>query len=177
MTDMVQATIFDQPRVSRPSLWSLLSASIALRAAVIALGLGSVLTLANQAGAIFGAEKLQLLPMVLVYATPFVVVAVSQLLGIQRAVLDARSGAPNRPADESFLSTVLSHGIPLRALRLGLLVGGFNAFLVIAVALQQQGGLSAVPWALLGQALCFPVLFGMLSQAVSYRRAFPHSPA
>ncbi len=171
MTDTVDATITAGTRFATLGLWSFLGAEILRRAAVIALGLGTILTLANQAEAIFGAGKLQLLPLVLVYVTPFVVVTVSQLLGIQRAILDARRGGRNNPADEPFLSTVLTHGIPSRALRLGLLVGGLNASLATTVAFLESGNLGAVSSALLGQAFSLPVIFGVLSQAIAYRRA------
>ena len=171
MTDTVHATINARPRSATPGLWSGLGAAILRRAAVIALGLGSILTLANQAEAIFGAGKLQLLPLVLVYVTPFVVVTVSQLLGIQRAILDARRDRRNNPTDEPFALTALTHGIPSRALRLGLLVGGLNASLVTTVAFLGSGNLGAVSSALLGQAFSLPVLFGVLSQAIAYRRA------
>lgn len=171
MTDTVDATILARPRSGTPGVRSLLNAAILRRAAVIALGLGSILTLANQAEAIFGAGKLQLLPLVLVYVTPFVVVTVSQLLGIQRAIGEARRGGRNDSADEPFLATALTHGIPSRALGLGLLVGGLNASLVTTVAFLESGNLGAVSWALLGQAFSLPVLFGVLSQAIAYRRA------
>ena len=171
MTDTVHAIINARPRSATPGLWSFLGAAVLRRAAVIALGLGSILTLANQAEAIFGAGKLQLLPLVLVYVTPFVVVTVSQLLGVQRAILDARRGARSNPAEEPFLATALTRGIPSRALCLGLLVGGLNASLVTTVAFLESGNLGAVSWALLGQAFSLPVLFGVLSQAIAYRRA------
>lgn len=171
MTDTVHAITFARIRSTTPGLWSFLGAEILRRAAVIALGLGSILTLANQAEAIFGAGKLQLLPLVLVYVTPFVVVTASQLLGIQRAILEARRGGRNNSADEPFALTALTHGIPARALRLGLLVGGLNASLVTTVAFLESGNLGAVSWALLGQAFSLPVLFGLLSQAIAYRRA------
>ncbi len=171
MTDTVDATINAWTRSATPGLWSHLGAAILRRAAVIALGLGSILTLANQAEAIFGAGKLQLLPLVLVYVTPFVVVTVSQLLGIQRAILDARREGRNNPTDEPFALTALTHGIPSRALRLGLLVGSLNASLVTTVAFLGSGNLGAVSSALLGQAFSLPVLFGVLSQAIAYRRA------
>ncbi len=158
-------------RSAAPDLWSLVSAGVLRRALVIALGLGSILTLANQAEAIFGVEPLQMLPMMLVYLTPFVVVTVSQLLGVQRAHLDSRGGPRNIPADETFLLTALRHGIPSRALRLGLLAGGLNASLVMTVALLERGDLGTVSWALLAQAFGLPVLFGVLSQAIAYRRA------
>ncbi len=171
MTDTVHATIFARHRSATPGVRSLLNAEILRRAAVIAFGLGSILTLANQAEAIFGAGKLQLLPLVLGSVTPFVVVTVSQLLGIQRAILDARREGRNDPADEPFPLTALTHGIPSRALGLGLLVGGLNASLVTTAAFLESGNPGAVSSALLGQAFSLPVLFGVLSQAIAYRRA------
>ena len=65
----------------------------------------------------------------------------------------------------------MTHGIPSRALRLGLLVGSLNASLVTTVAFLGSGNLGAVSSALLGQAISLPVLFGVLYQAVAYRRA------
>ncbi len=73
-------------------LASLIDAGVIRRAGIVALVLGSVLTLANQSGAIFGGGTVQVLPLVLVYLTPFVVVTVSQVLGIRRALLDAGRG-------------------------------------------------------------------------------------
>lgn len=182
MTDTAQATVLAATRSAAPGLRSHLSAAVIRRAALVALLLGSILALANQADAIFGAGTLQLLPLGLVYVTPFVVVTVSQLLGIQRAILDARNGGPRqgergRPADERFLSTALTHGIPARALGLGLLVGTLNSSLVITAAILESGDLSAVSWALLGQGFSLPVLFGVLSQALAYRRASRQLPA
>lgn len=85
MTGAAEVTIVSDGQSASPDLWSLLSAGALSRAAVAALGLGTVLTVANQAQAIFGADHLQILPLVLVYLTPFVVVTVSQLLGAQQA--------------------------------------------------------------------------------------------
>ena len=62
-----------------------ISQEILRRAFVIALLLGSVLTLSNQPGAIFGDDEVRVLPLVLVYLTPFVVITVSQVLGLRRA--------------------------------------------------------------------------------------------
>ena len=171
MTGTVEATIFSTARSDSPDLWSLLSAAILRRALVIALGLGSILTLANQAQAIFGAEALQMFPMMLVFLTPFVVITVSQLLGVQRAHRDSRGGARHVPADDTVLLTALRHGIPSRALRLGLLAGGLNASLVMTLALFQRGDLDAVSWPLLAQAFGLSTLFGALSQSIAYRRA------
>ena len=103
--------------------------------------------------------------------TPFVVVTVSQLLGIRLALLDAGRGlAPVFPRD-AFLATALSRGIPLRSLLLGLIVGTVNTSIVISAALMDGGKLADLPAALIGQAFVLPVLFGLVSQAISYRRA------
>ena len=154
-----------------PKLASLIDAGVIRRAGIVALILGSVLTLANQSGAIFGGGSVQVLPLILVYLTPFVVVTVSQVLGIRRALLDAGRGrAPVFPRD-AFLATALSRGIPLRSLLLGLIVGTVNTSIVISAALMDGGNLADLPTALIGQAFVLPMLFGLVSQAISYRRA------
>ncbi len=154
-----------------PKLASLIDAGVIGRAGIVALILGSVLTLANQPGAIFGGVSVQVLPLILVYLTPFVVVTVSQLLGIRLALLDAGRGqAPVFPRG-AFLATALSRGIPLRSLLLGLIVGTVNTSIVISAALMDGGKLADLPAALIGQAFVLPVLFGLVSQTISYRRA------
>ncbi len=154
-----------------PKLASLIDADVIRRAGIVALILGSVLTLTNQSGAIFGADTVQVLPLVLVYVTPFVVVTVSQVLGIWRALLDVRRGrAPDFPQG-AFLATVISHGIPFRALLLGSIVGTANTSIVVSAALIGGGNFADIPTALIGQAFVLPMLFGLVSQAVSYRRA------
>jgi len=85
MTDTTQAANFDATSTATPGPWSHLSAAVLIRAAAIALVLGSILSLVNQADAIFGTEQLQLLPLILVYATPFIVVTVSHLFGVNGA--------------------------------------------------------------------------------------------
>ena len=45
-----------------PTLLSFVNTDIVLRAFIVAIVLGSVLTLANQPGAIFGSDTLRLLP-------------------------------------------------------------------------------------------------------------------
>ncbi len=154
-----------------PKLASLIDADVIRRAGIVALILGSVLTLANQFGAIFGAGSVQILPLILVYLTPFVVVTVSQVLGIRRALLDARRGRAAVSPRDTFLATALSRGIPLRSLLLGSIVGTVNTAIVISAALMDGGNLADLPTALIGQAFVLPMLFGLVSQAISYRRA------
>jgi|GEM_PF-1095159 len=154
-----------------PTVVSLISKDILRRAFFIALILGSVLTLANQSGAIFGRDTVQVLPLVLVYLTPFVVITVSQVLGLRRATLDAQSGHAFAQDDAAFFLTVVSHGIPLRAFLVALVVGTANTSIVASNSLMASGSLSNLPTALIMQAFALPMMFGLVSQAVSYRRA------
>ncbi len=153
-----------------PKLASLIDADVIRRAGTVALILGSVLTLANQSAAIFGKDGVQVLPLVLVYLTPFVVVTVSQVLGIRRALLDAGRGRASVSPRDAFLATALSRGIPLRSLLLGSIVGTVNTSIVISAALMDGGNLADLPTALIGQAFVLPMLFGLVSQAISHRR-------
>jgi hypothetical protein len=50
---------------------------------------------------------------------------------------------------------------------IGLIFGSLNAISVIAAALLRSGDLAAVSAAPLGQAYVLPLLFGLLSQAIS----------
>ena len=154
-----------------PKLASLIDAGVIGRAGVVALVLGSVLTLANQSSAILGEAAVQILPLVLVYLTPFVVVTVSQVLGIRRALLDAGRGRASVVPRDAFLATATSRGIPLRSLLLGLIVGTVNTSIVISATLVDGGNLADLPAAPIGQAFVLPMLFGLISQAISYRRA------
>ncbi len=152
------------PRTRPPHL----NGGVLRRAALVALILGSVLTLANQSGAVFGPEDIQLLPLLLVTLTPFVVVTISQLLGARQAAAD--NAGSRGSAVETFTSTAFSHGIPARAGLMGLAAAGVNATIVAIAALLEHGGLGQLPLPLLGQALVLPALFGVLSQAIAYRR-------
>lgn len=143
---------------------------VLLRAAIVAVVIGSALTWINQSGWVAGIEPLQILPFMLVFVTPFVVVAISQVVAMRRAFVDsAMRRAPLNP--ESFLATAISHGIPTSALAIGMMIGSVNAILTLAVALLQSDDLATLSIAPLAQAYALPLLFGVLSQAISYRRA------
>ena len=144
------------------------STSLLIRAAVIALVLGTILTLFNQWPAITGKVSVQWLPLALVYITPFIVVALSQLLGIRAARHEA---VPTSEHREGFGTTLGSHGIPGRALALGFAIGGVNTAIVAADNMLAGRDLAQLPVALVLQALILPVLFGALSQAIAFRRA------
>ena len=83
---------------------SLLNGGIVLRAVLIALVLGSILTLFNQSDALFGPLEIQLLPLALVYVTPFITVTISQALGIREAIFDVLQKRVRLPIEEHFLS-------------------------------------------------------------------------
>ena len=80
-----------------------------------------------------------------------------------------RYGTP--ASSEGFFATTISHGIPASAVAIGLIIGSVNAIIILAGALLNSGDLAAVSVAPLGQAYALPLLFGVLSQTISYRRA------
>jgi hypothetical protein len=138
------------------------------RAAIVAVILGTILTLLNQPNAIFGTAEIQWLPLTLVYLTPFLVVSVSQILGTRQA---RKAPAWVMELREGFAATLVSHGIPARAIALGLAAGSINTAIVVTDGLAAGRGLDQVPVALIAQALILPVIFGALSQTLSFRRA------
>ncbi len=143
--------------------------AVFLRSAIVAVVIGSVLTLINQSGWVVGSDPLQLLQFILVFVTPFVVVAISQVVAARQVFIDAVTY--ESPANlESFITTTISHGIPARAAAIGLIVGSINAIIILTGALLGSGDLAAAPAALLVQVYALPLLFGVLSQAISYRR-------
>ncbi len=148
----------------------LVNRTVFLRATIIAVVIGSVLTLINQSGWTAGREPLQLLPLILVFLTPFAVVTIAQVAGVRQAHIDSSGhGGPARP--ESFIATAVSHGIPARAAAIGLVFGSVNVVITLADAYLRSGDLTAVSIAPLGQAYVLPLLFGLLSQVISYRRS------
>ena len=165
MTTILSADT-DRSVLAPPGWISIVKAPIFARALVVALILGSLLTAINQPAAVFGTAPLDILPFALVYFTPFAVVTLSQILGIRRALHD---GGP-LPTGEGFFATMFAHGIPAKAMLTGLAMGTLNTSITVSAALAETGSLASVPVALLAQAYCLPMLFGLLSQAISYRR-------
>lgn len=160
----------DAPAINR-SPAPVISGDVLRPAVLFALAIGSVLVLVNQSDAIFGNGEIERLQLVLVYVTPFVVVAISQMLGIRRAAADARQFGFRRLGEESALATARAHGIPFRAVLVGLAVGSVNASIVLIVGLLENLGAGGLPVAVLTQAYILPMLFGVLSQTIAYRRA------
>ena len=166
---MIQAAHTGNTRADNLNLASVINGDILRRAVLVALVLGSILTLANQPAAIFGSEEFEYLPLALVYITPLVVVTISQMLGVRRAMMDARQNGGHRLSEEPVLATALAHGIPLRTVFVGVLVGSVNASIVMTIALLEGTSVDRLPVALLAQAYVLPVLFGLLSQTIAYR--------
>jgi hypothetical protein len=156
-----------------------LAKQVLTRATVIAAILGTTLTLLNQPNAIFGAAQFQWLPLILVYLTPFLVVCVSHILGINQA---RKELAWRARFHEDFAATLVSHGILARAVVLGLAAGGINTAIVAADGFAAGRDLDQMPVALIIQALTLPIVFGAVSQTLAFRRAIgpadePPAPA
>ena len=147
-----------------------LKSGVLRRSAILALIIGSALTWINQFDALFGSDTIQILPLFLAYVTPFAVIAISQDAAIRRAWLDAQK--EHIPwTTENLVATAFLHGIPARAVTIGLIIGTINSALILSATLLRTGDIGAAPVMLLAQVYTLPVLFGFFSQAVSYRRA------
>ena len=147
------------------------SYGIVRRAAIVALVIGSALTLINQPQAVFGDAPLNLAPFILVYLTPFVVVVLSQVLGTRTLFSEVAGGRSTGRDTESFIATALSHGIPFRVAAVALGVGTAMTPVIVALTLLDGGDLSRVPLAQIGQVYALPLVFGLISQTLAYRRA------
>jgi len=148
---------------------ALVNCAIFRRSMIVAVVIGSILTLINQFGWVVGNDPLQLLPLILVFLLPFALVTIAQISGAHRAHLDfVRHGMSTRP--ESFLTTAVSHGIPARAATISLFIGSLNVIITLSGTFFRSGDVMAVSIAPLAQAYALPLLFGILSQAISYRR-------
>lgn len=168
---MTRAAHTGNTRAANLTFASAVNGDILRRAALVAIVMGSILTLVNQSAAVFGRAEFAYLPLALVYMTPFAVVTISQMLGIRRATMDAQQNGDHRLGEEPVLATALAHGIPLRNVLVGMLVGSVTASIFITIALSDGAGVKSLPVALLAQAYALPILFGLLSQTIAYRRA------
>ena len=150
--------------------------TVITRAAIVAIILGSVLTLINQPAWVAGTEPLQVLQFVLVFLLPFGVVAVAQIVGAHRAQRDS-TGQGTSPKREGFVSTTSSHGIPARAAAISVFFGSFNALAVIANTLISGNDPSSIEIVPLAQAFILPLVFGLISQTIAYRHGMSPAPA
>ena len=145
--------------------------TVIIRATIVAATIGTVLTLLNQPGWVAGTEPLQVLQFILVFALPFGVVMAAQIVAVRQAQRDA-SGQTGPTSLEGFVSTIGSHGIPARAVAISVIFGTLNAALVVANTLAHGNDLSTIEAVPLGQAFVLPLVFGLLSQTIAYRRYF-----
>lgn len=148
---------------------SQLKNGVLVRSMILALVIGSVLTLVNQFNALFGSYPLEILALILVYITPFMVISISQFTGIRQAWTDGKEGLIPM-IEEHLFSTALSHRIPIRAVIIGVIIGVINSIIILIVMFLRTGAIGSAPIALLGQTFALPILFGFLSQAIAYRR-------
>ena len=151
----------------------LVDRGILVRSTIVAIVVGGILTMINQSGWLAGRDSLQLLQLVLVFLLPFAVVTTAQILGLRQARIDS-IGNGTLAKTEGFIATIVSHGIPARATVIGLVFGSLNAIITLADAFLSAGpstdDITAVSILPLGQAYVLPMLFGLLSQTISYRR-------
>lgn len=147
----------------------LVDRSILVRSTIVAVVIGGILTVINQSGWITGRDSIQLLQLILVFLLPFAVVTTAQILGVRQARIDSiKNGTPTKT--EGFFATLVSHKIPARAVVIGLVFGSLNAIITLVDAFLSTGNFTAVSILPLGQAYALPMLFGLLSQTISYRR-------
>lgn len=147
------------------------SYGIIRRSLLLALGIGVALTLINQRDAIFGHGKVNLIQLSLSFATPFVVISLSQTLAIRKVFSELSAGGFNADGNEPFHVTAFSHGIPWRAVMIAASTGTAVAAIVIALVVSRGGGIGHVPLAPVLQVYGLSLGFSLISQTIAYRRA------
>ncbi len=156
-------------------LWlQYLNAAVLKRSLLLALIIGGMLTLVGQSAALFSDAILERLPLVLAFVTPFLVITISQLGATHQAVSDALRGQIP-PTKTPFITTLVAHNIPFRALVIGLITGSANSLLIVISTFSQTGDITNAPLPLLVQFYVLPAVFGALSQALAYRRSVASS--
>jgi len=147
-----------------------LNTSVLPRSFVIALVIGSALNLINQFEAFFGTDDIQVLPLLLMFVTPFAVVFFSLHASFYRAWQDINHGrAPNKI--KGLLLTSFAHGIPVKALIFGVIVGTINLVILLLEDYLSVGDLGMVSLIQIAQFYTLPIFFGFFSQVLSYRKA------
>jgi len=146
----------DAETVLAPDWFKFVNRGAFTRSVIIAILIGGVLTVSTQYEWLAGSDSLRILPFTLAFVTPFVVVLVSQVVASRRAFFDLKEDVGEHSAridQEHFLSTVISHGIPARALAIALAIGSGNALIVLLNSMLGSGDSTAVPVALLSQVI------------------------
>lgn len=141
---------------------------IVIRALIVALIIGAGLTLVNQRAALFGPRAFDWMSMGLSFTAPFLVVVISQVLGIR--AFGRERGGPAAPRSESFRETLAGHGIAPRAVVTAVVAGTALTAIMVLLAGLDGGQAGPVPPAQIAQVYALPLVFGAVSQALSYRR-------
>ncbi len=155
--------------LNRFSWLQYLNAAVLKRSLLLALIIGGILTLVTQPTALFSDGVFDRMSLVLAFATPFVVITISQLVATHQAVSDAIDGLAST-TNTPFITTLVAHNIPFRALIIGLIIGSTTSLLILITTFFQTGDISNAPLSLLAQVYVLPVVFGALSQTLTYRR-------
>ena len=145
-----------------------LKVNIARRSTVLALIIGCSLTLINQWEGLFGNAELRLLPLVLVFVTPFLVISASQWVSYHRVW---RLTTTVKDPERGLVDMFSSRGILVSALMIGLTAGTLNSGIVLTELILRTGSAAGAPIVLIIQAYSLPVLFGIYSQALAHQRA------
>ena len=146
-----------------------ISYSVLKRSLAMVLIIGCLLILTSQSSAQFGHKPLHMLTLLLSFANPFVVVTLSQLSAAEQvATEEPTSRLFNR--DAGFVSTLLNHDIPARALLIALLLGSVYSVIVLLHQVLQLGQITSAVLPLIALLYVLPFLFGAISQTLTYRR-------
>lgn len=143
------------------------SPAVIIKSIILGMFIGSGLTAINQFNWLVGNGSLDLFRMLLAYITPFTVILVSQGFGIQKANIAMQEKAVK---DYGVLKILGGYGIVFRALVMGGL-SGILSFLFFSLFHIAQGSVAIYPpLNMTVPAVVLPVLFGVFSQVVSFRK-------
>lgn len=138
------------------------------RSVIIAVLIGSILTLVNQPLAILGHESLVKFKLILAFVLPFIVISISQVFGKHQAEID-KVDSQSQFSHEKLLKTMVSHNIPTRALVICLIVGSLASVVTLSNFLLHDKNTN-IDWNFMIQPYLFSLFFGAFSQAISYRK-------
>ena len=170
MTTLNQTDSPPRLRRSLLRLWlPYLNVAVLKRSLLLTLVIGSMLTLVTQSSALFSDATIERMPLLLAFLTPFVVITISQLGATHQAANDALRGK-TFTANTPFVTTLVAHTIPLRALAIAVIIGSTISLLILISTIYQTGDITNTPVSLLIQVYVLPFVFGALSQALTYRR-------
>lgn len=159
---MVQARV----GTKQPSVMSIIVGRALLRRALlVGLAAGFAINAGNQLPRLRAGLDLNWLQIALTFLAPFLVVSLSQAVGIRRGIVDARLG----PLSEPVTATIGTHGIPARAVTIAIATGSSLTVVVLLATAASGGGQIGIMTFL--QLFLFPLTFSFISQTIAYRRA------